>query len=589
MKIVYLHGVGNGDPEGEWLVGLNQGLVSIGAPSIDESVVIAPRYSSCLNTTGIKSKHPERTYNVKNDHDDRRAFERRQARVQRMLGKTGTVRTFGLARVPGPAVERIQRVGISTAPVAVLKQVKRYMTDEDVRAAVLSKILDTIPAKGDVLLIGHSLGSVIAIDLLDHLHPNLHVRRFITIGSPAGSPSLHEGSERILKRFPYARVDDWSNFLDFYDGVTAGRGLTGIFHGAQDFGIGRAAKHSAHLYLKNPAIAELVADTMYPSTDLVPSGSGIVLRLDDAAASSLLALKYAHHVAGLVDKDVRDRYEDALAVLQDNLAQELQFRAEGSALPPELAELVKGRIPSLPHRWDLPDAISQAVVLSFTNVLDPYEIDAGDARIDALTPLLMELGYPHKTGSKVAEAVSEVIKEVAGGKRAFGPKSRVLAAAAGVALLAAGPIGIAMAGAAGAAGAAAIVSGLAAFGPGGMVGGLAMLGGLASTGAMVTTVAATARGGSQPLLTDPTSVAIHVAIAHALKSIDEPYDETLWYRLTTAETEIGAELNRLSAFSDEKAASVQRLQAALAIIDKLMVFMLAKGLTPAALTANSAS
>ena len=150
-------------------------------------------------------------------------------------------------------------------------------------------------------------------------------------------------------------------------------------------------------------------------------------------------------------------------------------------------------------------------------------------------------------------------------------------------------IGIAMAGAAGAAGAAAIVSGLAAFGPGGMVGGLAMLGGLASTGAMVTTVAATARGGAQPLLTDPTSVAIHVAIAHALKSIDEPYDETLWYRLTTAETEIGAELNRLSAFSDDKAASVQRLQAALAIIDKLMEFMLANGLTPPALTANSGS
>ena len=237
MKIVYLLGVGDGDPEGEWLVGLNQGLAGIGAPAIDDAEVIAPRYSSCLNTIGIKSKHPDRTYNVKNDHDDRRAFERRQARVQRMLRKTGTVQTFGFGRFPGPVVEHIQRVGISKAPVAVLKQVKRYMTDENVRAAVLSKILDTIPAKGDVVLIGHSLGSVIAIDLLDHLHPNVHVRRFITIGSPAGSPSLHEGSERILKRFPYARVDDWSNFLDCYDGVTAGRGLTGVFNGAQDFGI----------------------------------------------------------------------------------------------------------------------------------------------------------------------------------------------------------------------------------------------------------------------------------------------------------------------------------------------------------------
>lgn len=586
MKIVYLHGVGDGDPELEWLVGLNQGLASIGAEPIDDSDVIAPRYTDCLNTVGLKSKHPRRTYDVKNDHEERRAFERRQARVQRKLGKSGTVQTFGFGRVPGPTLEHIQRAGVTVAPLAVLKQVKRYMQDEDIRAAVLSRILNQIPAKGDILLIGHSLGSVIAIDLLDHLHPDLHVRRFITIGSPAGSPSLHEGSDRILKRFPYARVDDWSNFLDCYDGVTAGRGLTGIFHGAQDFGVNRASKHSAHLYLRNPAIAELVADMVYPSKEPVPSGTGITLRLDDAAASSLLTLKYAHHVAMLLDKDVRDRYQDALSVLQDNLAQELQSRAEGSLLPPEFAELLEGRIPVLPHRWDLPEAVARSVVLSFTNVLDPYEIDAGDQQIDAIVPLLMELGFPSKTGTKVADAVREVVAEVSGQKRSFGPKSRALAAAAGVALLAAGPIGIAMAGAAGAAGAAAIVSGLAAFGPGGMVGGLAMLGGLASTGAMVTTVAATARGGAQPPLTDPTSVAIQVAIAYALKSIGEPHDEALWQRLTTAETEIGAELNRLSAFSDEKATSIQRLRAALAIISKLMEFMSDKGLTPPALTAG---
>lgn len=522
---------------------------------------------------------------MKNDHDERRAFERRQARVQRALGKSGTVRTFGFARVPGPVVERIQGVGIATALVHVLEQVKHYMTDENVRGAVLSNILDDLPASGEILLIGHSLGSVIAIDLLDHLPENLRVRRFITIGSPAGSPSLHEGSERILKRFPYARVDDWSNFLDCYDPVTAGRGLTGIFSGAQDFGIGGAARHSSHLYLNQPAIAQLVADIIYPSTDIVEAGTGIALRLTDADASSLLALKYAHHVASLIDESVRDRYEDALAVLQDNLGQELVARANGSSLPPEVADLTKGRIPTLPHRWDLPDAVSQSVVLAFTNVLDPYEVDAGTARIDALTPLIMELGYPHKTGKKVSDAVREVADLVASNKRVFGTKARVIAAAAGVALLAAGPIGVAMAGAAGAAGAAAITSGLAAFGPGGMVGGLAMLSGLASTGGMVAAVAATARGGAQPLLTDPTSVAIQVAISHALNSIGEPHDETLWYRLTAVETEIGAELNRLAAFSDEKAASITRLQAALAIIDKLMIFMLASGLTPRAITA----
>ncbi|WP_168702476.1 hypothetical protein [Gordonia paraffinivorans] len=589
MKIVYLHGVGTGDPEGEWLVGLNQGLESIGAPPIYVGDVIAPRYAGILNTTGVKSKHPDRTYNVKNDHAERRAFERRQARVQRMLGKTGLVQTFGFARVPGPVVENVQRVGIGTAVIDELKQVKRYMTDENVRAAVLSRILDEIPPAGDILLIGHSLGSVIAIDLLDHLPPKLHVRRFITIGSPAGSDALHEGSERILKRFPYARVDDWSNFLDCYDPVTAGRGLSGIFNGAQDFGVTRAWKHSAHLYLKNPAIAQLVSDVLNPSDAVAPSGRGIVMRLDDAAASSLLTLKYAHHVASLIDKDRQERYEDALAVLQDKFGQELLSAADASPLPPELADLAAGRIPVLPRRWDLPEAVSEAVVLAFTNVLDPYEIDAGDARIDALIPLMMELGYPQKTGKKVADAVREVSAQVTETKRGLGPKARIIAAAAGIALLAAGPVGIAMAGAAGAAGAAAIVSGLAAFGPGGMVGGLAMLGGLASTGAMVTTVAATARGGAQPVSTDPTRIAIHVAIAHALNSVDEPYDETLWHKLAAAETELAAELNRLSAFSDHKAPSIEKLRSALAVINRLMAFMVDNGLSPRAIPATGAA
>ncbi|OPX05038.1 hypothetical protein B1964_29775 [Gordonia sp. i37] len=84
----------------------------------------------------------------------------------------------------------------------------------------------------------------------------------------------------------------------------------------------------------------------------------------------------------------------------------------------------------------------------------------------------------------------------------------------------------------------------------------------------------------QPLLVDPTSVAIQVAIAHALNTINEPYDHDLWYRLTAAESEIGAELNRLTPFSDEKAPSLIRLGAALKTISDLMDFMLQHNLTP---------
>ncbi|OZC29682.1 alpha/beta hydrolase [Gordonia polyisoprenivorans] len=578
MKIVYLHGVGDGDPEQTWLRGLNVGLTQHGSSEVSPDDVIAPRYAGLLTTQGIKAKHPKRTYNDRNDHDARRAFERRQARVQRSLGKSGVVRTFGLGRVPDAVLEKFQKSGVDWLPI--LRQVKNYMENEDLRAAILQQILDDLPTSGDVILIGHSLGSVIAIDLLDHLPPNLHVRRFITIGSPGGSSSLHRGSDRILKRFPYSKVDDWSNFLDVYDPVTSGRGLTGIFPGAQDFGIGDAWQHRSDLYLKHPAIAALVSDTLHPSTDLVPSDSGIVLRLEDTDATTLLTLAYARRVGALLDGEQKLRYEDALAVLQDGFAQALLEQGDGRQLPPELAQLARGQMPALPRRWDLPDAVGQATVLAFTNVLDPYEVDAGPARFDAIPDLFVDLGWPSHTGHKVKDAIKEVAEAVAAERRGLSTRTKVVAAAAGLALLAAGPIGIAMAGAAGAAGAAAITSGLAAFGPGGMVGGLATLGSLASTGAMVTTVAATARGGLQPLLVDPTSVAIQVAIAHALNTINEPYDHDLWYRLTAAESEIGAELNRLTPFSDEKAPSLIRLGAALKTISDLMDFMLQHNLTP---------
>ncbi|MGV9480532.1 hypothetical protein [Gordonia aichiensis] len=578
MKIVYLHGVGDGDGNMSWLEGLNAGLVGLGQPAIAENDVIAPKYSGMLRTQGIKAPHPKRTYTPRDDRDARRAFERRQARVARLLNKTGIVRKFGLGRVADGLVAPIQKFGISSAPV--LAQVKNYMADEGLRGAVLQSILDAIPAKGDIVLIGHSLGSVIAIDLLDHLPETVHVRRFITIGSPAGSPPLHEGSERILKRFPYARVDDWSNFLDCRDPVTAGRGLTGIFAGAQDFGISGAAGHASALYLRNSAVAQLVSDVLYPTKDLVRSDGGVVLRLEDADATTLLALAYARRVGVHLKGDDKARFEDALALLQDSLAAAIVEHSEGRHLPPELAQLTQGQLPPIPRRWTLPETVSRTVVLAFTNVLDPYEIDAGDAKYDAIADIIVDLGWTSGTGIKVKDAVQEVAEYVLVERRRFGTKSKIAFAAAGLALLAAGPIGIAMGGVAGVAGAAALSSGLAALGPGGMIGGLVTLSGLASTGAMVTTIAATTGNGVQQLLVDPTSVAIQVAIAYALKKIDEPFDSELWYRLAEAETDLSAELNRLSPFSDGKAFGIQRRQEALKTIGDLMTFMLKNGLGP---------
>jgi len=489
MKIVFLHGIGDGDPNYEWLIGLNRGLSQAGHAPVDRDQVIAPRYSSFLESDSRSGKLPPLTYKPKDEHIARREFERRQARVQRMLRSQHAVRTFGFHQLPDPVFENVAEAVVDQLPLLDLEQVRRYVRDDKVRANVMNHILGYLPTHGDVLLIAHSLGSVIAIDLLDHFHENLQVRRFITIGSPASIRALHEGSERLLKKFPYARVDDWSNFLNVRDVVTGGRGLASTFPGAQDFVLNGISGHGAGTYLGDPAVTSLVADALYPTKGVAKSTSSISVRMGEAEASLLLIQHFAEAVARNIKEDEKkERYRATLKLLRDDLAEQLMHRqAAGQVLAPEMIKFINGTLPHLPHRWEFHEAIGELVVLALTNCITPYEIDTGDAPMQALQDIAVELGFSRQTGIAVGTAIDQVQACVIG--KSGVPWGRVLTAAAGVALLAAGPVGLAVAAPAGAFGAAAITGGLAAFGPGGMVGGLAMLGGLAGTGAAATTAA----------------------------------------------------------------------------------------------------
>jgi pimeloyl-ACP methyl ester carboxylesterase len=583
MKVVFLHGIGDGDPDGEWLAGLNRGLEQAGHAALHDDQIIAPRYSSFLKTDGISAKLPPITYRTRDDAASRRDFERRQARVQRILRITQRVRAFGFDWIPDPLWDALPPFVISTTNFLDLDQVRRYVRQEGVRGAVMSHILDHLPSYGDVILIGHSLGSVIAIDLLDHLPERLHVRRFITIGSPANIKALHDGSERLLKKFPYSRVDDWSNFLNRADIVTGGRGLAAVFPGAQDFVL-NVSGHDAGTYLGDSAVAGLVAEMLYPSKAVVPATSDVVVRMTDAETSALLVQHFAEAVANSIkDADRAERYRSALKLLREDLAAQLtQQAATGRPLAPEIHELASGRLPELPHRWELHEAVGELVVLALTNCVTPYEIEVGEAPMLALQDIAVQIGHRRDLGKKVETAIKDVQRCVSG--RAGVPWGRVLTAAAGVALVAAGPIGLAVAAPATAFGAAAITGSLAAFGPGGMVGGLALLSGLVGSGAAVTAAAVTGESDTGNGAPNLAKLMLQVATEHARKLLDLPHDSTLWYHLTDFESQISAALNRLTAFSDPKSPKVTQLQEAKIAIQALLRFMIERDLGPSAIT-----
>lgn len=584
MKIIFLHGIGDGDPDLGWLDGLNRGLMQAGFVEVDRRQVIAPRYSSYLSTDGIAAKLPPVTYNEKDDSRFRREFERRQARVQRELKLDGAVRGFGFHRVPDPALAFLQASAVDKLPMFDIPQVKRYMSSESLRGAILRYILDHLPSNGDVIIIGHSLGSVVAIDLLDHLPAEMHVRRFITVGSPANMKALHEGSERLLKKFPYSRVDDWSNFFDVRDVVPGGRGLASTFPGAQDFVIDIKGSHGAGKHLGHASVARLIGDMLYPREGVAVQTSDVALRMNDDEASMLLTLHFAHVTQRHIkDRNRAERYRDALRLIQDDLVAQLERVASSGGRPVcgEVLELIRGSLPSLPHRWELHELVAEFVVLALTNVIEPYEIDVEKAPMLALPDMAVELGFRRDIGATVGKAVADVQEHL--DRRGGVPWGRVLTAAAGVALVAAGPVGLAVAAPASAFGAAAITGGLAAFGPGGMVGGLAMLGGLAGTGAAVAASAAAGGGSHAEPRHDPTKLVLRVATEHARKMLDLSYDEGLWYQLGDFETEVSGELNRLSTFCDPKSLKLKQLEAGKRTILQLMAFMVANGLGPLAL------
>ncbi|RVW00923.1 alpha/beta hydrolase family protein [Rhodococcus spongiicola] len=590
VKVVFLHGIGDGDPQAGWLEGLNRGLTQAGHDPIARAETLAPRYSAILSTDGIGAKMPQATYRAKDDAKARFAFARRQARIQRSLGLAAAPSGMGMHLMPEGPLNAAQGFAVGHVSAYDLPQVRRYVRNDPLRGAVLRYLLDH-DFGNEIVLIGHSLGSVIAIDLLHHLPENVHVRRFVTIGSPAAAPSLHEGSERLLKKFPYARVDDWSNIFNPGDLVTGGRGLASIFPAAQDFAVDLGMlEHGASTYLGHPAAASLVADIVYPSKSPVLARSGIAVRLTDTQASVLLLLHYGHAVARHIkDQEAAARYTGALRVRQDQVVAEIEELATVGQQPlaAELHQLVDGDLPAVPQRWELHEAVSELAVLALTNAVDPYEIDVERAPMQALPETAVALGFSPDVGDKVARAIEEVQKVL--NRRGGAPWGRVLTAAAGVALLAAGPVGLLAAAPATAAGAAAITGGLAAFGPGGMVGGLAMLGGLAGTGAAITATAVASGGGEERPVLDLKALVLRVTIEHARKMLDLPFDRNLWYQLADAETQVCAQINRLEAFSGPKSTSLTTLREIKDSLGRLMRFVIEKELAPVAIAGGDGS
>jgi len=137
-------------------------------------------------------------------------------------------------------------------------------------------------ADDEILIIGHSMGSIIAYDVLTFTIPEVKINTFITMGSPLGLPVIRakiaaESNSKHLEPVqlltPHNVYNQWINYSDLEDKIALVYNLTDKF-GENQHGIhvknivvdnyyeisNQKNPHKSFGYLRTPEIAETMAN-----------------------------------------------------------------------------------------------------------------------------------------------------------------------------------------------------------------------------------------------------------------------------------------------------------------------------------------
>jgi len=404
--------------------------------------------------------------------------------------------------------------------VRFLAPVRRYQAQRDCRWAAQRAVLDQLPKSGSIILTAHSLGSVVAVDLLTKLHPNLRVDLLVTIGSPLAIKHLgHPGFEA---EFPYDRVGGWVNLYDSGDFVTIGRGVGRRFPAACDIAVQTGQAHNAVAYLSNPAVAAVIGHHAFGAQDGIRP-SCIQRRLHPAWQPLLLSFAYSMQLSSSTDGKrwlFKTRVDNARLLLAKRTVADVhatrQHVFEETAQRLDDSPVGEGRFPSeddlLHHAADLVRGawtdealLSLAVGLEMSPPLYPFDVKFSDQhrhRTLLNTLSLVRSGQGTASDTVFAQAVREVVKAGQNAVKESGFPWETVLIGGGLLLLSLTGVGVAVAAPAGLAGAAVITGTLAAFGPGGMIGGLITIATLTGVGAAATGIGVGVGSAEDPVVVE---------------------------------------------------------------------------------------
>lgn len=581
--LLFLHGIGAGDQEDSWKGALEAALAQLGFPGLDDVTVIAPKYPNALR--GVDDDEPLPALTVKAPTGEaatrnRAAFERRECAIENMLGPHDQ----GAAWFGGEPIAAV------SLRLAKFRQAANYLTDPRVRANVLTKILASVPRSGRLVVVGHSLGSVIAADLVRRLPVDIEVVGMVTIGSPLSSSLFQIAGVREALKEPPTNLAWWVNFWHPADPVTTHRGVSSAFPWMTDYRIAAPVDHHVHdavTYLSSTSVTQAIGHAVHGSlsTELTLASRGIVAPVDAAETLLLMALRYTFLVQTKLDGARQARYMEARRQVQATTVDSLIARRgqDGRPLPRAVAELAVDlsdtkSVTAEPGRISLSkeEAILPLISIMTTNVIHPFEVNVPSAlRVEALEDLSIEMGLGRQFARDLIAA------EEAAGRALSGDGTNWIKWAAigvGAASLVIATGGLVLAAAPGVAGAAAITSALAAFGPGGMIGGLLTAGTLVGVGGGGVAVGLASPATTVQAVEAYVSTQLTAAILRKKQGFDK--DLTTWENLVTTEIELRRDRARLETVSDDGAPALKQLQRKLKAIDRALTYLSAIGLGP---------
>lgn len=233
--LVFLHGRSQQkkDPEKlrrDWSAGLNHGLTRAGMTPVDPADTWFPYYGDTLAGAVRQAESVPRPYAESAPGSTaeacaptgpaRSTYEQliAEAASQAYLPQPGETADEGLG---GTLVGVLQRQLSWLAAktdldewliATVLRDVAAYLDEPGTRDAVLDAVLASVPASGELVLVTHSLGTVVGMDLITRLAPDVDVALLVTAGSPLGLDTVRSrllpGATGQPER-TYAWVNAW--------------------------------------------------------------------------------------------------------------------------------------------------------------------------------------------------------------------------------------------------------------------------------------------------------------------------------------------------------------------------------------------